>query len=794
MLLFLFTQLSIAYAQEPPRPRPAGQQRPAPRSQASQTGQRFVSIDFNDVDINVFIKFISELTGKNFIIDNRVKGKVTIISPAKISVKEAYKVFESVLEVHGFTTVPSGKVIKIVRMPDARSKSIETKLRAEADSPADKIVTQLIPLTYADPTEIKRLFTPLVSKSSTILAYAPTNMVIVTDIYSNIKRLLRILKAIDVPGVGQEITVIPLDYADATKLVKTLTSIFQSRKRPAKKGVQGKQVSFVADERTNTIVLVASEDQTKRVKKLIAMLDKETPTDKGKIRVYYLENAVAEELAKVLQDLPGKQSAAPKGAQKAPVISGNVRISADKATNSLIITADADDYLVLEDIIEKLDIPRSMVYIESMFMEVSVNKGLDLGIDWTALGSTKIGDDKAITGGGFNPGGATNPGSLLDPSTNRLTNPTGFSLGVITEPITIAGISVSSISAIFQALKTDEDVQILSTPQVLTMDNEEARITIADNIPFQTTATTTTSSDTFNSFEYRDVGKILKITPHISKGRLVRMKIELEVSTALDTTTLQPTTAKRTVETTVIVKDNHTVVIGGLIDDTLTDNQSKVPCLGEVPFAKYLFQKQNKDEDKTNLYVFITPRVISNPAEADAVYRDKKSHIDSIRGGNVKMYGDDKKPAKPAKQSDLPAPIESPEAPPETSANDAPAPTDATGEIADRASEDVPVAAVTDALPLTAPMETTPAADSAEAPAPAAGYTIQVAAFRNQKDADQRTAKLKQQGLDAYTTVSTGSGSRWYRVRIGKYKDRKQALEMIDQLKSENITAILVKI
>ena len=231
----------------------AANQNPSPKKQP----QQFVSIDFNNVDINVFIKFMSELTGTNFVVDQRVKGKVTIISPSKISLSEAYKVFESVLEVHGYTTVKAGEVTKIIPSPDARSKNIETRLRQEARDAEDKIVTQLIPLKYADVTAIKRLFTPMVSKSSVILSYAPTNTLILTDVYSNIKRLIRIINAIDITGIGQEISVVPLEYADATKLVNLLSTIFKPTAKPVK-GAQRKTLTMVADERTNTIVLLAT--------------------------------------------------------------------------------------------------------------------------------------------------------------------------------------------------------------------------------------------------------------------------------------------------------------------------------------------------------------------------------------------------------------------------------------------------------------------------------------------------------------------------------------------------------
>ncbi|MBW2337163.1 MAG: type II secretion system secretin GspD [Deltaproteobacteria bacterium] len=609
---------------------------PSGPAQAQETGkpktpEQFISIDFNNVDINVFIKFMSELTGTNFVVDQRVKGKVTIISPSKISLKEAYTVFESVLEVHGYTTVKSGQVVKIIPSPDARSKSIETKLREESTTSRDQVVTQLIPLTYADPVAIKRLFTPMVSKSSVILAYSPTNTLIITDVYSNIKRLIKILKEIDVTGIGQEISIIPLEYSDAAKLVNLLNTVFKPTRKKGK-GVEQKAITMVADERINTIVLLASEIDTLRIKRLISMIDKEAPRGKGKIHVYRCKNAAAEELAKVLQDLPMEKAGAPK-AKKASVVAGQVRISADKATNSLIIVANKEDYLVLEDVIKKLDIPRSMVYIEALIMEVDMQTSLDIGIDWAIFGKTSIDGKETVVGGGFRQGVEILPSELLKG---------GLTLGLISEPITIAGVAVNNISAIINAVRTDDDFRILSTPQVLTTDNEEARITIGENRPFQTRSTTDVSGGTFESFEYRDVGKILKITPHVTEGRLVRMQISLEV-TAIDqkatltTSSTLPVTLKRTVDTTVIVRDNQTIVIGGLIDDTTTTSETKVPVLGDIPILGWLFRDTSEATTKTNLYIFITPRVIENPAEAESVLQDKKGHIDSIRGGSFKI-------------------------------------------------------------------------------------------------------------------------------------------------------------
>lgn len=602
-----------------------------PGNPKSAGTERFVTIDFNNVDINVLIKFISELTGRNFVVDNRVKGKVTIISPQKISVKEAYRVFESVLEVHGFTTLEAGKITKIIPAPDARSKNIETRLKEESGVPEDKVVTQLISLTYANADEIKRLLAPLISKSSIMLSYPPTNILIVTDVYSNILRLIRIVRAIDIEGMGHEITVLPLRYADAAKIVKTLSSVFRTTKKTAK-GVRSKTLQFVADERTNAVVVLASEIETARIKALIALLDKEAPKGKEKLRVYYLENATAEDLAKVLQAILSKQgTAAKKGKKEAPVVSENVRITADKATNSLIIMAEKDDYNVLEDIIRQLDIPRSMVYIEALIMEVNVDKNFNLGVEWLAGGE---GDGFFFGGGSGTQGGV--------PGLSSTNYPKGLSMGIIGTNIVVNGVSFPSISAFINAYQEDEDVHILSTPQILTTDNEEATITVGENVPFQTrSGSTSSSTDIYASYEYKDVGITLKITPQISKDRLVRLKISHEISKLKGTVqTDRPTTLKRTIETTVVVEDGNTIVIGGLIDTTSTITEKKVPILGDIPLLGVLFRSTSRASKKTNMFVFLTPHVLQGPEEAADLFNKKRDHIKRIEEGNVKLYKD----------------------------------------------------------------------------------------------------------------------------------------------------------
>ncbi len=595
-----------------------------------------IEFNFQNVDIHVLIKFISQLTGKNFVIDDRVKGEVSIMSPSRISPDEAYEVFKSVLEVHGYTTVDAGNIIKVIPAPDARTKSIKTLLEEESSIAEAQIVTQLIPLRYADAGEIRQLFTPLISKNSVILAYPQTNTLIVTDVYSNIQRLVRIIRAIDVAGIGKEISVIPLEFANAADMENLLQTVFSSRTQAAKTDIED-SLRFVSDERTNTIVLVASEDDTVRIKHLISLLDKETPRSKSKIHVYYLENATAEDLATVLQDLSlEKSNSRYADGTQATMVSENVRITADKSTNSLIIVADNDEYTVLEEIISKLDIPRSMVYIESLIMEVNVDKTFDLGVDWSVLGKTTIDGKDSIIGGGFSGTGGIDPKDLVMSQ--------GFTMGVVGGGIEIAtelgSVIFPSIGAIARAYRQDKDVHILSTPQILTTDNKEARITVGRNIPFQTQATIS-ENQVFNSFEYRDVGIMLTITPHISRDRLVRIKILQEVTSIPENRNNpadRPTTLKRSIETTVIVKDRNTVVIGGLIDDTFSTSENSVPCLGNVPGLSWLFKNRSQNNQKTNLFVFLTPHVIQTSDEVADLYNQKRTQMNEIEEGNIKMY------------------------------------------------------------------------------------------------------------------------------------------------------------
>ncbi|MBW6486629.1 MAG: type II secretion system secretin GspD [Syntrophobacterales bacterium] len=615
---------------------------------------RYVTIDFDNVDITVFIKFVSELTGRNFVVDDKVRGKVTVISPKKIAVSEVYKVFESVLDIYGFATVEAGEVIKVIPALEARGKNLELRLKRESIAPEDKIVTQILTLQHATPDDMKKVLDPLISKTSVVLSYPPAGMLIITDVLSNIKRLQEIVTALDVEGVGELISYVPLKFASAMEMAKSLTLIFQKHAVPGRAAIS--PVKVVADDRTNALIILAAENDMARIRELLNLMDKDIPRGAGMIRVYYLQNAKAEDLVKVLTGLP-QQAKTAAGAPAAPAaaaapISKNVQIVADKSTNSLIITADTADYLVLEDVIRKLDISRPMVYLEALIMEVNADKGFKLGVEWQGANSGSYRDRTGAIVGGVS--GDSGSYSIAQNLVSGKGLPAGLSLGVVGQMInvattTVAGvattISFPNLAAFIQAYQSDTDFRFLSTPQLLTLDNEEAEITVGSNIPYVTRQdTTTTSTTNYSSYEYKDVGVTLKVTPQINKDGFIRMKLDQTV-TKVDSKTadvgsgvniLAPTTLKRTAKTTVTVKDGETVVLGGMIEEESTKGNYKVPLLGDIPILGWLFKTRSNSARRTNLFVFITPRIIRTPEDAAAIQEDKKEYMKTIQEGTIK--------------------------------------------------------------------------------------------------------------------------------------------------------------
>ncbi len=606
-------------AEELPRPLPGT------GPEVATKNQRYITIDFDNVDIQLFIKYISELSGKNFVVDKAVQGNVTIVSPTKISEEQAYKVFESVLEVHGFTTVESGAVIKILPAARARSQNVEMLSMGETDDPEDKIVTQLVPLRYSSPVELKKVLTPLVSQTSVVIAHSPSGMLIITETLSNIQKLLGIIKVLDVESREAEVAVVRLENASTTSLAKILSAIYQ-KTATAKKAGQARSgqgtIKIVPYERVNALIVLANSAEMDRVKGLIAMLDTQVQRAEGNIHVYYLQNATAVELAKVLTALPEKQADG-KNKGKAAAISKDVRVMADEETNALIITASKDEYAVLEEVIKQLDVPRRMVYLEALIMEVDADKTFDVGVEWAAGGV--FDDGTGQLGTGFSAGSYSMvKGITSDPP--DLPNDS-YSLGIVKQGIKIGGITFPNIAAVLKAYKTDSEINIISTPQVLTTDNKKAEISVGENVPYITSKNTTTGTgeQDYTQYEYKDVATKLSILPHINQADTLRLEIETEVvrikGNSAESGT--PTTFKRTASTTVILNDRDTVVIGGIIGQDATESEWKIPLLGDIPYLGWLFKTHSTTNTKTNMFIFITPRIVKNPADLAAVTLEK---------------------------------------------------------------------------------------------------------------------------------------------------------------------------
>jgi general secretion pathway protein D len=611
---------------------------PSPRAQRREER---ISIDFHDADIHAVIKFISELTGKNFVVDSKVKGKVTVIAPTKITIEEAYRMFESILEVEGYTTVPAGKAIKIIPSREAKEKGIEAfpSKRGTLLS-EDRIITRIIHLRFIDAESVLTVIKPLVSKESSLVSYPYTNDIILTDVASNIQKILSIIKELDIEGFQEELSVVSLEHADAKTLATELKSIFEEpakaptvpvrRPRPGTTPAAGKRIiKIIPVERTNSLVLVANADDTATLKKVIHDLDVPAPRGKGKINVYYLKNADAEEMAKVLTDITSKAKPT-KEPKKGVEFAGEVIITPDKSTNSLVITASPQDYEVLRGVIDKLDIRRLQVFVEGLIMDVTMDKTRELGIEFQF---SKVEYDKSFSDATTKPFGGTSFGDINRARTNPF-DLTGLILGAADGTITFGGETFLNLAALIRALQTDSDVNILATPHLLTMDNQEAEIVVAQNVPFKVRTTATASGFPVEEIERKDVGLTLRLTPQISEGDFVRLEIYQEISNVSETPIAGATdlvTNKRSAKTAVVVKDHQPVVLGGLIQDSINDSVQKVPFLGDIPLMGNLFKVTKHTGGKTNLLIVITPHIIRSAEELEGFYEEKKEEIKTFQ-------------------------------------------------------------------------------------------------------------------------------------------------------------------
>jgi general secretion pathway protein D len=529
-----------------------------------KAGDDFVTLNFTNIEISALVKVMSELLRRNFLLDEHVVGKVTIMTPKKISPDEAYQVFLSALEIKGFTAVEDGKITRIIPAASARQSGL--KVLEDGNSAGEGYVTKLIRLNFVNPQEIVRTILPLITKDGSLIAYPPTNSIILTDAVSNIRKIESLVHAIDVVA----------------------------------------------------------------------------PEGRGKINVYYLKNANAEDIAKLIQALVARLPVPPpagspqaQAATASTILEGTVTVTSDKATNSLIVVGSPADYETMKDVIQKLDIRRRQVYVEAAIIEMSLSKMTDIGFEFQAANYNTLENGNSLqTIGGTNFG---NIGNAIANGPAALASLSGLAVGAVRGTFMYKGVEYLNIGALLHALQSDSDVNVLSTPNILTLDNQKAQIMVGENIPFvtgQTQNAVTGSGALFNTITREDVGIKLTLTPQISSEDTVRLDVNQEISDVIASTAsnaIGPTTSKRAASTTVVVKDGQTMVIGGLIRDNVVATTSKVPFLGDIPLLGWFFKSKQTSVDKTNLMIFITPYIVKNEADANRLTKSKSETMEHFR-------------------------------------------------------------------------------------------------------------------------------------------------------------------
>ncbi len=590
------------------------------------------TVNLKDTDIQEFIKFVADVTGTTMVVDPNVKGKVMVISSKPVSQAELYDLFLSILDVQGYTAVRSGQVIRIVPSKDARSSPVPI-MEDQAAVGNDEYVTQVIRLDNISAAKLIPVLRPLVPQQAHMAAYAPSNAIIISDIRSNIGRIVDIIERMDRSAV-QTTEIIRLKYGVAEDVVSMLNTLEKSRQGEGAEA--DKEAVLVADKRTNSVVVTADELSVDRIRKLVAYLD--TPLEQsGNVRVIYLEYADATEIAEVLTRVMQNISRLEEGGSNKRAGSGESTIEADEGTNSLIITADTDEMAALEAVIARLDIRRAQVLIEAIIVEVTVLEGQELGLQWLfandngAYGSN-ITTNEARRNSLSQLGGALVPD---DGSENIGTREVAASLATI--PGTTLGWGMVdeslTMTVILNALESQGNTNILSTPSLLTLDNEEAFITVGQQVPFVTGSYTSTgvgngASNPFQTIERQSVGVTLKVTPQINEGDAVVMDITQEVSSlgpALIASDI--ITNERKIETMVLANDGNIVVLGGLVEDKVTDSSEGVPVLSSIPLLGRLFRSDAVEVTKQNLLVFIRPTIIRNDEDLAGATAEKYRFI-----------------------------------------------------------------------------------------------------------------------------------------------------------------------
>jgi len=610
-------------------------------------------LNLKEADIQVLIATVAEITGKNFIVGPNVQGKVTVISTTPQRADEIYQTFLGILRLHGYAAIPSGSMVKIV--PEAAAQQDgAVGVGGASFAAADELVTQIIPLKHLPASELVPILRPLMPQGAQLIAHSASNSLVVSDRAGNVARIVSIVQRIDTVSDAQ-VEMIQLQHANAAEIARTLAQINDNKAADA----TGEGAKVFADQRTNSLLLSGGKSGRLRLRALIAHLD--TPiASGGDTNVIYLHNANAKDLVPILQGIastlsgeagPAAAANLPGGApQTGGKAAGVATIQAHEDTNALIISAPPAVFRSLASVIRQLDVRRAQVLIEAVIAEVSEESANELGVQWQLANQHYIGGTNFTSGnsgsagnniitatGGLNSGGVSTTGVVTPPS---ITVGNGLNLGYLSE-VSIAGQRLLQLGALVNALRSNGKNNVLSTPSVMTLDNQEATIKVGQQVPFitgqyQTTATSSVSngatsgiSNPFTTITRQDVGIKLTVTPHINEGDSVKLEIHQEVSTLAPRVSgaADLVTNNREVKTTVLIKDNAILVLGGLISDNAQDNVQKVPGLGDIPLVGNLFRYRSNDHQKQNLMVFLHPRILRDAATEAAVSSEKYNYI-----------------------------------------------------------------------------------------------------------------------------------------------------------------------
>lgn len=590
------------------------------------------TVNLQDTDIQELIKFVADVTGATIVVDPGVKGKIKVVSSRPVNKSELYDLFLSILDVHGYTAVRTGNVIRVIPNKDARSSPVGVP-SGELESINDEYVTQVIRLENISAAKLIPVLRPLVPQQAHMAAYAPSNAIIISDIASNIQRIVEIISRIDSSAV-QNTQVIKLRYAVAENVVQMLQTLEkQSRGDGAE---SSDEVILVADKRTNSVVVTADELNAQRIQKLITYLD--TPlVQSGNVKVVYLEYADALEVAEVLTRVMQNMSRLDGGGERKQ--NTNSTIEADEGTNALIITADADEMASLESVIARLDIRRAQVLVEAIIVEMEVTEGQEFGLQWIfADDSGAFGSNVSTSTAQQQRNAAIGNALLGEDGSNADIGVRDLAGALSQVPGTTLGWGVVgddlSMSVILNALETQGNANILSTPSLLTLDNQEAYITVGQNVPFVTGSYSNTGGannvqNPFQTIERENVGITLKVTPQVNEGDSVVLDIVQEVSSISQQllAAADVITNERKIETKVMAQDGDIVVLGGLVKDDVQDSQQGVPFLQDIPLLGRLFRNDVVSVTKSNLLVFIRPTIVRDDEALRGATAEKYRYI-----------------------------------------------------------------------------------------------------------------------------------------------------------------------